>query len=144
MSAIVLGLLMLLSACAPAPPTGPDAARALIDESAAAMGGWAAMDAVKSFEIITVGGDLEPLQAVAPNGQPRLINRYSQGIIADFEKKRARITFDAIREYPTTLPVKFVEVIDGDAGMLETPDAKGNPMRERLHPSRMATRLRDL
>jgi hypothetical protein len=144
MSAIVLGLLLLLSACASAPPTGPDAARALIDESAAAMGGWAAMDAVKSFEIITAGGDLEPLQAVEPNGQPRPINRYSQGIIADFEKKRVRVTFDAIREYPNTLPVKFVEVIDGDAGMLETPDAKGNPVRERLHPSRMATRLRDL
>ena len=66
---MVLGLLMLLSACAPMSPTGPDAARALIDESAAAMGGWAALDAVKSFEIITAGGDLEPLQA-GPDARP--------------------------------------------------------------------------
>src|SRR5438093_2275722 len=144
MLAIVFAILMLLSACSSAAPTGPDAARALIDESAVAMGGWAAMDAVKTQQIITAGEDVEPLQAVEPNGQPRLINRFSQGIIADFEKRRARITFDAIREYPNTQPVKFSEVIDGDAGMLETPAAQGTPVREPLHPSRLATRLRDL
>jgi len=37
MFAIVLALLMLLSACSSAPPTGPEAAKALIDEAAAAM-----------------------------------------------------------------------------------------------------------
>ena len=94
MFAIFLALLMLLSACSSAPPTGPDAARALIEQSAGAMGGWAAMDAVKSQEIITAGGDLEPLQAVKPDGEPRVINRFSQGIIVDFEKKRMRISFD--------------------------------------------------
>jgi len=144
MFVIVLALLMLLSACSSAAPTGPDAARALIDESAAAMGGWAALDAVKSQELVTIGGDLEPLQAVQPNGEARVINRFSQNITADFEKNRMRLTFDAIREYPNTAPVKFVELIDGDTGMLETPDAKGIPVRERLHPSRLATRTRDL
>jgi glyoxylase-like metal-dependent hydrolase (beta-lactamase superfamily II) len=144
MFAIAIALLMLLSACATSQPMGPDAARALIDESAAAMGGWAALDAVKSHQVITQGYDWEPMQAVKPNGEPRAINRFSQGIIFDIEKQRARITFDGIREYPNTLPVKFVEVIEGDTGMLETPDAKGNPVRERLHPSRLATRLRDM
>jgi len=143
MFGIVLALLVLLSACSSAQPMGPDAARALIEESAAAMGGWAALDAVKSQEIITAGGDLEPMQAVKPDGEPRVINRYSQGIIVDFEKQLTRVTFDGIREYPTTQPVKFVEVISGDVGMLETPDANGNSVRERLHPSRLATRLRD-
>src|SRR5262249_39249217 len=88
MFAIVLALLVLLSACSSATPTGPDAARALIEESAAAMGGWAAMDAVKVQEIITAGGDLEPMQAVKPEGPARAINRFSQGIIYDFENKR--------------------------------------------------------
>jgi glyoxylase-like metal-dependent hydrolase (beta-lactamase superfamily II) len=144
MLAVLLALLMVLSACSTAQPTGSDAARALIDESAAAMGGWAALDAVKSQQIITAGGDLEPMQAVKPGGDARVINRFSQGIIADFEKNRMRVSFDAIREYPNTLPVKFFEVIEGNSGMLETPDAKGNPVREPLHPSRLATRLRDL
>ena len=50
MFAVLLALLMVLSACSSAAPTGPDAARALIDESATAMGGWAALDAVKQWE----------------------------------------------------------------------------------------------
>jgi glyoxylase-like metal-dependent hydrolase (beta-lactamase superfamily II) len=144
MFVIVFGLLILLSACASAPPTGPDAARTLVDESAASMGGWAALDAVKSQELIVFGGDLEPEQAVQPNGEARIVNRFSQTIVADFEKNRIRLFFDAIREYPNTLPIKFTEVIDGDAGMLETADAKGVIVRERLHPSRMATRQRDV
>src|SRR5215470_13671800 len=94
MFAIVLALLIVLSGCSSAQPTGPDAARALIDESAAAMGGWAAINAVKSHEIITAGADLEPMQAVKPDGEPRTINRFSQGIIVDFEKQRMRLTFD--------------------------------------------------
>src|SRR5205823_13691777 len=88
MFAIVFALLMLLSACSSAPPMGPDAARALIDESAAAMGGWGAMGAVKVQQIITVGGDLEPMQAVKPEGEARAINRISQSINQDFENKR--------------------------------------------------------
>src|SRR5262245_32428631 len=144
MLAVLLALLMVLSACSTAQPTGPDAARALIDESAAAMGGWAALDAVKSQQIITAGGDLEPMQAVKPGGDARVINRFSQGIIADFERNRMRVSFDAIREYPNTLPVKFFEVIEGNSGMLETPDAKGHPVRAPLHPSRLPTRIRDL
>jgi glyoxylase-like metal-dependent hydrolase (beta-lactamase superfamily II) len=144
MFAIVLALLMVLSACSSAPPTGPAAARALIDESAAAMGGWTALDSVKSQEIITGGNDVEPLQAVEPKGQPRVINQFGQSVIIDLEKNRMRLSFDAIREYPSRQPVKFVEVIDGDAGMLETPQADGRTLRERLHPSRYATRLRDI
>ncbi len=144
MFAIVLALLMLLSACSSAPPTGPEAAKALIDEAAAAMGGWAMLDAVKSQEILVGGGDWEPMQAVDPNGEPRTINTFGQSTIVDFERNRMRLTFDAIRVYPTRAPVKFAEVIDGDAGMLESVDATGKVVRERLHPSRYATRLRDV
>src|SRR5215467_8153930 len=145
MFAVVLALLMMLSACSSAPPAGPAAAKSLIDESAAAMGGWAALDAVKSQEIVTGGTDVEPLQAMDPSGQPpRLINNFGQTITADFEKNRMRLSFDAVREYPAKNPLKFVEVIDGDAGMLETPQANGKTMQERMHPSRFATRRRDL
>jgi glyoxylase-like metal-dependent hydrolase (beta-lactamase superfamily II) len=144
MFAIVLALLMLLSACSSAPPTGPEAGRALIEESAAAMGGWAAMDAVKSQEILTGGGDLEPMQAIEPNGEARAINQFGQSVVVDYEKNRMRLTFDAMRVYPSRLALKFAEVIDGDAGMLETATAKGDVTRERLHPGRLATRQRDV
>jgi glyoxylase-like metal-dependent hydrolase (beta-lactamase superfamily II) len=145
MFAVVLALLMVLTACSSAPPAGPAAAKSLIDESAAAMGGWAALDSVKSQEIVTGGTDVEPLQAMEPSGQPpRLINNFGQTITIDYEKSRMRLSFDAIREYPAKNPMKFVEVIDGDAGMLETPQADGKTMQERMHPSRFATRLRDM
>ena len=144
MYAMLLALLMLLSGCSAATPTGPEAARALIDESAAAMGGWTALDAVKSQEILTGGGDWEPMQAVEPTGEARAINTFGQSLVADFEKNRYRLTFDAIRVYPNRSPVKFAEVIDGDAGMLESLDTNGKVVRERLHPSRLAARLRDL
>jgi hypothetical protein len=145
MYAIVLALLMmLLAACSSAPPTGPDAGRALIEESAAAMGGWAALDAVKSQEILTGGGDLEPMQAVEPGGEARAINQFGQSVVVDFDKNRLRLTFDAMRVYPNRLALKFAEVIDGDAGMLETVTPKGEVTRERLHPSRLATRQRDV
>src|SRR5689334_18256804 len=145
MVAIVLALLMVLSACSSAPPTGPAAAKALIDESAKSMGGWAMLDSIKSQEIVTGGTDVEPLQAMEPSGQPpRLINNFGQTIMVDYEKNRMRLSFDAIREYPARNPLKFVEVIDGDAGMLEAPQADGKTTQERMHPSRFATRVRDM
>src|SRR5438105_2579356 len=55
-----------------------------------------------------------------------------------------RLSFDAMREYPARGPVKFVEVLDGDGGMVETPQADGKTTRERMHPSRYATRRRDM
>src|SRR2546428_5486686 len=144
MFAIALTLLMFLSACSSAAPTGPAAGRTLIDEAAAAMGGWTALDSVKSQEIITGGADVEPLQAVEPTGQPRVINQFGQDILADFAKNRMRLSFDAIREYPSRQPVKFVEIVDSDGGMVETSQPDGKTARERMHPSRYATRLRHM
>jgi glyoxylase-like metal-dependent hydrolase (beta-lactamase superfamily II) len=144
MLSIVFAILILLSGCSSAPATGPEAARALIEESAAAMGGWPALDAVKSQEILTGGGDWEPMQAVEPDGEARVINTFGQTLIVDFENNRMRLGFDAMRSYPTTQPVKFTHVIDGDSGMLESTDASGKMVQSRLHPSVFATRLRDL
>ena len=144
MYAIALAILMLVAACSSAPVTGPEAARALIDESAAAIGGWPALDAIKAQEILTGGVDWEPMQSVEPTGEVRSINKFGQSTLVDFEKKRMRLTFDAVRSYPTTQPVKFTEVIDGDAGMLEAPDPAGKLIRSRLHPAVYASRLRDI
>src|SRR5437867_12587310 len=125
MFAIALTLLMFLSACSSAAPTGPAAGRTLIDEAAAAMGGWTALDSVKSQEIITGGADVEPLQAVEPTGQPRVINQCGQDIVADFAKNRMRRSCDGIREYPSRQPLKSVETVDGDGVTLETRQPDG-------------------
>jgi|GEM_PF-724188 len=140
---IFLGLSTLaLSACS-GQPLGPDAGRALVEESAAAMGGWDAMNAIKSQEIITAGGDWEPLQALSPGSEPRIVNRFSQGVLADYENGRMRVAFDAQRVYPFQQRVRFDEVIEKDVASLETIDPSGKSTFERLHPSRRATRMRD-
>src|SRR6266513_2625632 len=117
MLVIFFGLLLLLSGCSAPPGTTSSApAKALLDEAAAAMGGWAALDAVKSQEVFTSGNDQEPMQAVEPLGDARLINKFAQTVIVDFEKNRVRLIFDAIRSYPNRQHLTFYEVIDGDAG----------------------------
>ena len=138
-----LAIALLLASCSSPQPAGPEAGRALLEEVAASMGGWAALDAVKTQEIITEGGDWEPLQAVEPTGDPRIINTFLMTTLVDLEKKRMRLAFNANRVYPTPLNLRFTEVIDGDMAMLETVDAAGKPVQDRLHPSRFAARLRD-
>ena len=140
----VLAFALLLASCSTPQPVGPEAGRAMIDEAAMAMGGWAALDSIKSQEIISEGGDWEPLQAIEPGGEARIINTFLQTTLVDLEKKRMRLSFNANRVYPGPLNLKFNEVIDGDVGMLETADAAGKPVQDRLHPSRFATRLRDV
>ena len=133
---LALSFAIAITAACASPPTGPEAGRLLLDQTAAAMGGWSALGQIKSQEIQTSGTDWEPLQAIDPTAEPRQINSFDQTLLVDFDRKRIRLMFDATRTYPTVAPVKFVEVIDGNDGML----ANDN---ERLHPSRLATRLRD-
>jgi hypothetical protein len=146
-SKVLAGLFALLItavSCTSAPETGPEAAQAMINLSAESIGGWAAMDAIRNQEILTGGADWEPMQAIEAGGEPRQLNTFGQTLLVDFESGRMRLTFDALRTYPAPAPVKFVEVIDNEAGMLQTTDAAGNTVSDRLHPSRFATRLREL
>ncbi len=134
-----------LVSCSPAaPPTGPDAAKAVIEESATAMGGWANIDAVKGQEILTGGGDWEPMQAKAPTADPLQVDIFGQTILIDLEKNRVKVTNDGKRSYPAPGPVKFTEILTPEAAMLQTTAADGKVTSERLHPSRLATRLRDM
>src|SRR5262245_21147680 len=142
---IIIGVLVVLTgACSSSPTVGPEAGKTLVEEAAASMGGWAALDAIKSQELITGGADWESLQAVSLESDARQLNTFGQTVMVDFEKKRMRINFDAARVYPFPQPVKFTEVNDGDAAMLQTTDAATKRLiSERLHPSRYAARMRD-
>ncbi|HET9943395.1 MAG TPA: MBL fold metallo-hydrolase [Terriglobia bacterium] len=128
-------VLTIVAGCA-SPARAPEDALQVLDKAAAAMGGWDTLNRITRQEIQSSGVDWEPLQTSEPTAEPRQINSFKQAILVDYRKHRLRLTFDAARTYPTAAPVKFVEVIDGDTGMLES-------NKERLHPSRLATRLRD-
>jgi glyoxylase-like metal-dependent hydrolase (beta-lactamase superfamily II) len=141
---IAVVLFAFVTSCSSPPATGPDAAKKLIEESATAMGGWTNIDAVKVQELLTGGVDWEPMQSIEPNSaQPIQVDTFGQAILADLEKNRFRLTHDGKRSYPTPLPVKFTEVIDGDVGMLQSTAPDGKVTVERLHPSRKAARQRD-
>jgi glyoxylase-like metal-dependent hydrolase (beta-lactamase superfamily II) len=140
----VTAVLTLLIACSSAPPTGPEAGKALVEEAAAAMGGWDNINAIKTQEILTGGADWEPMQSLEPKGEPRQVDMFGQSILVDLESNKLRLSHDGKRTYPAPAPVKFIEVIDGDVGMLQSMTADGKVVNERLHPSRYATRLRDL
>ncbi len=142
--AIVFLAMMCLASCSSAPPTGADAGKALVDASATAMGGWDNINAIKTEELLTGGADWEPMQSVEPKGEPRLVDNFGQSILVDLQTNKLRLAHDGKRTYPTPAPVKFIEVIDGNVGMLQSMTADGKVVNERLHPSRRATRLRDL
>jgi len=89
---LVIVLFVCLVSCSSAPPAGPEAAKALIEDSAKAMGGWANIDAVKAQEILTGGGDWEPMQSLEPKSDPLQVDSFAQTILVDLDKRRMRLT----------------------------------------------------
>src|SRR5436190_7928241 len=118
--AIMVFVVTILASCSSAPPTGPDAGKALIEESATAMGGWDNINAIKTQEILTGGADWEPMQSVEPKGEPRMVDNFGQSIVVDLQANKMRLAHDGKRTYPVPGPVKFIEIIDGNTGMLQT------------------------
>ncbi len=138
---LVIGT-MLLSACGSEPETGGPAALALLDEVADSMGGWDVLSSIERQENVTQGNDWDPMQAFEP-GADRQINGFGRTLQIDFTRSSMRLAFDGERIYPNTAPVRFVEVIDGDVGMLQRTNADDETISSRMHPSRFAARMRD-
>jgi len=132
----------LLLGCS-APQTGEAGARAALDDAAEAMGGWEALRAVQSQRIVSQGTSWEPTQGLRPS-ETREVNTFAETVTVDFGRSAVRIGFKGQRTYPASGPLEFTEVIEGQNGMLEQADAAGVVSPVRLHPSRHATRLRDL
>lgn len=146
LSSASLVLLLSLAVGCSGPQTGEPAARAALDASAEAMGGWDALRGVRSMRMVSRGSDFEPLQAMAP-GEDLQVNNFSSVLTVafiDVERPSARIEFHADILYPREYSVAYTEVIQGDAGMLEQADANGTIQQSRLHPARYASRIRDI
>ncbi|MBI3049976.1 MAG: MBL fold metallo-hydrolase [Acidobacteria bacterium] len=133
---------VVIAGCS-APQTGEAGAQQALDDAAEAMGGWDALRAIQAQRIASEGSSWEPTQGIQP-GETRQVNSFSETMIADFGRSAVRIAFDGKRMYPAAGPLTFTEIIDGQNGALEQADAAGLVSPVRLHPSRHATRLRDL
>lgn len=111
-------------------------AQTLIQDAAKAMGGMAALRAIKSQ---TVEAEGKQFDAVFPlqHKPGRQITSFRSTLLRDLTQPRMRLEWDG-RQLSRNEEVRFVEVIDGSAALLE--EGKKSNL---LHSGRRATRLRD-
>jgi glyoxylase-like metal-dependent hydrolase (beta-lactamase superfamily II) len=133
-------VLMLLFVMTPGRSAEAQSAQTLINDAAKAMGGMAALQALKNQRVEGEGKQFDtafPLRA----GAERQISSFRYTLTRDLVAPRMRLEWEA-RQLSRNEDIRFVEIIDGTAGALQVgppPTAK----QSRLHPGRLATRLRD-
>jgi glyoxylase-like metal-dependent hydrolase (beta-lactamase superfamily II) len=115
-------------------------AQTLIDDAARALGGMTALRALTS-EVVEVEG--KQFDAVFPlqHKPGRQISSFRYTLTRDLARPRMKLEWEA-RHLTRNEDIRFVEVIDGSLGLLQ--EGTGSAAKaSRLHPGRLATRLRD-
>lgn len=116
-------------------------ARALIAEAAKAMGGMAALRAVRNQIIESEGKQFDSSSTPRPLGPTRQISTFRYTLTRELGQPKLRLEWES-RNSARNETIRFVEVIDGSVGLLEEGEAK-TAKQSRLHPGRLATRLRE-
>ena len=133
--------LVLLLAFSAIESARAQSAQELIGEAATAMGGMAALRAVKSQVIESEGKQFDSSSTPKPVGPTRQISTFRYTLTRDLTRPRLRLEWDG-RNSARNENIRFVEVIDGSVGFLQEGDVKTGK-QSRLHPGRLATRLRE-
>jgi glyoxylase-like metal-dependent hydrolase (beta-lactamase superfamily II) len=120
-----------------------DEPRAILEQTAQTMGGLKKLYALKNQVVESEGQQFEPEQALRAGGQPRHVADFRYRLTRDITKPRLRLEWDGRTFYPRGSPVRYIEIIDGNVGMLQEGGAAGTSKQSRLHPSRLASRLRE-
>ncbi|HEX9443609.1 MAG TPA: MBL fold metallo-hydrolase [Candidatus Binatia bacterium] len=140
----------MAAACArPAAAQSPDA-RALVEQAAKAMGGLAALRALKSEVIESEGKQFEHASAKRPGDPSRQTGRFRYTLTRDLARPRLRLDWNSQRLGARAESIHYLEVIDAGGAL----DAGGGlnvavglleegGKQSRLHPARLATRLRE-
>lgn len=134
-----LSLVILLLAVAHAPVHAQSPA-ALIQQSANAMGGLPALRALQTQVIESEGKQFDSSSTPKPLGPTRQITTFRYILTRDLTRPRLRLQWEG-QSLGTKQTVRFVETIDGSSGMLQQGGDGGK--QTRLHPGRLATRLRE-
>jgi glyoxylase-like metal-dependent hydrolase (beta-lactamase superfamily II) len=113
---------------------------ALLQQSAHAMGGLAALRALKTQVIESEGKQFDSSSTAQPLGPSRQITTFRYTLTRDLTRPRLRLVWEG-QSLASKQTVRFVEIIDGSTGMLQE-DGDGTK-QTRLHPGRLATRLRE-
>jgi len=133
---------LLLTALLLAPGSAPaQSAQTLIDQAATAMGGMKALSAIKNEMIESEGRQYDSSSTPQPLGPTRQISTFRYSLTRDLTQPRLRLEWDG-RNSARNEAIRYLEVVDGDVGLLREGEAN-TAKTTRLHPGRVATRLRE-
>jgi glyoxylase-like metal-dependent hydrolase (beta-lactamase superfamily II) len=139
--ALALIVLTLLPSAAHA-----QTAAALMQQSAQAMGGLAALRALKTQALESEGKQFDSSSTQQPLGPTRQIGTFRYTLTRDLTRPRLRLEWEG-KSLAGNPPARWIEKIDGDIGMLQEGSGRrveGESAKpSRLHPGRLATRLRE-
>ena len=113
----------------------------ILDEAAAAIGGWTALEFIRCVHLESEGQDWEPWQAYELGGTVDVSN-FRIATDLDLGASVSRVEMDAEVVYPWPHRVAYTEITDAEAGMLADL-SQGAVAITRLHPSLYATARRD-
>ena len=116
-------------------------ASSVLDEAAAAIGGWTALQSIRRVHLESEGQDWEPWQAHDIGGTLD-VSTFRMTTDLDLAAGASRVEMDAEVVYPWPHRVAYVESTSPDAGMLADLSL-GAVAITRLHPSLYATARRD-
>ncbi len=116
-------------------------AKAIVDRAAKAMGGMNALRAIRNEVIESEGKQFDSASTPQPLGPTRQISTFRYTLTRDLTQPRLRLEWEGGNSARNET-IRFVEVIDGDTGSLRE-GAADTAKVSRLHPGRLATRLRE-
>ena len=132
--------LVIVLAVADAPGHAQSPAPALLQQSANAMGGLTALSALKTQVIESEGKQFDSSSTPQPLGPTRQITTFRYTLTRDLTQPRLRLQWEG-QSLANNQTDRFVETIDGSTGMLQ--EGGDGAKQIRLHPGRLATRLRE-
>ena len=118
------------------------AANALLEEAAEAMGGIQALRSLKNQVIESEGKQFDSSSTPRPGGATRQITTFRYTLTRDVTQSRVRLEWDG-QSLGRNEGIRWIEAIDGSVGLLQEGGPGSGGKQSRLHPARLATRLRE-
>jgi glyoxylase-like metal-dependent hydrolase (beta-lactamase superfamily II) len=116
-------------------------AKTLVVQALNAMGGISALRALKNQIVESEGKQFDSSSTPKPLGPTRQISAFRYTLTRDLTQPRMRLEWESGNS-ARGQSIRFVEVIDGDIGSLQEGDPT-SAKQTRLHPGRLATRMRE-
>jgi glyoxylase-like metal-dependent hydrolase (beta-lactamase superfamily II) len=110
----------------------------LVDRTADAMGGSAALQAVQTQKVVATGTWFEPEQTFRPEDDPRQVSTFSYTLSSDLAADRFRYDWSRDITYPFAATQVYGETVDRDQGLVTGSDGSG-PTPAAMPSVRVAT-----